>query len=278
MISQIYKDECIVNFLLKESIMLKEKNSVDESKKQILSQFKSGKKFVSLPFDMTMVIELIDIIYLFIFFVLEEIDEIQKVFEDCFKNTEKLTSFNRETTDKTMDDLKMKKNLTKDNSCTIIQCIRDDAFLDDSSILENSLSIRDWETRAVSPTDSIISRSNSVSSQFDLQSSLPNYERLIEDKMKELLEDSDVQTELDRKINKWHQSIQSKLAEVEQKPIFSIQNYASQIIKKLNDKSQNASFDNIVDGEDSYDVARYFLALLQLVSTSKFINKEINLL
>ncbi|KAF7406435.1 hypothetical protein HZH68_005804 [Vespula germanica] len=191
----------------------------------------------------------------------KEIDEIQKVFEDCFKSKEKLTSFNCETTDATMDDLKMRQNSTEDNTFT------DDIFLDDSGILANSSSILDYETRPVSPTDSIISRSNSISSQFDSQNSLPNYERLIEDRMKELLENSDVQTELDRKINKWHQSIQSKLAEVEQKPIFRIQNYASQIIQKLNDKNQNASFDNIVDGEHSYDVARYFLALLQLANT-----------
>ncbi|XP_043666979.1 uncharacterized protein LOC122628605 [Vespula pensylvanica] len=232
MISQIYKDECIVNFLLKESKMLEENNSLHRSKEQILPQFKS-----------------------------EEIDEIQKVFQDCFKSKEKLTSFNCETTDATMDDLKMRQNSTEDNTFT------DDIFLDDSGILANSSSILDYETRPVSPTDSIISRSNSISSQFDSQNSLPNYERLIEDRMKELLENADVQTELDRKINKWHQSIQSKLAEVEQKPIFRIQNYASQIIQKLNDKNQNASFDNIVDGEHSYDVARYFLALLQLANT-----------
>ncbi|KAL2720844.1 condensin-2 complex subunit H2-like [Vespula squamosa] len=212
LISQMYKDECIVNFLLKESKMLEETNSVHRSKKEILPQFQSGKTFLLLPYT-------------------------------------------------TMDDLRMRSNSTEDNTFT------DDTFLDDSGILANSSSILDCETRPVSPTDSIISRSNSICSQFDSQNSLPNYERLIEDKMKELLENSDVQTELDRKINKWHQSIQSKLVEVEQKPIFRIQNYASQIIKKLNDKNQNASFENIVDGEHSYDVARYFLALLQLANT-----------
>lgn len=65
MISQIYKDECIVNFLLKESKMLEENNSLHRSKEQILPQFKLGKTFVLLPFNMMMVIELINIIYFF---------------------------------------------------------------------------------------------------------------------------------------------------------------------------------------------------------------------
>lgn len=148
----------------------------------------------------------------------------------------------------------------------------DDTFYEDSGILTYTSSILDCDISPVSSTDLRVSRVDSISSQIDLQLSLPNYERLIEDKMKELFEDSDVKTEFDHKIIKWHQSMQLKFAEVEQRPIFCIQNYASQIMKKLNNKiqtnkNQNISFDDIVKDEQSYDVARYFLALLQLANT-----------
>ncbi|KAI4495192.1 hypothetical protein M0804_001393 [Polistes exclamans] len=198
--------------------------------------------------------------------VCEEVDEIQKVFKDCFKNTESLNSFDDQVINATTNDLRMRTNSIGDDSFS------DDTFYEDSGILTYTSSILDCDISPVSSTDLRVSRVDSISSQIDLQLSLPNYERLIEDKMKELFEDSDVKTEFDHKIIKWHQSMQLKFAEVEQRPIFCIQNYASQIMKKLNNKiqtnkNQNISFDDIVKDEQSYDVARYFLALLQLANT-----------
>ncbi|XP_014600431.1 PREDICTED: general transcriptional corepressor trfA-like [Polistes canadensis] len=236
-ISQMHKNECVVNFLLKESKMLQDKYSTQKAKKQLLPQFRS-----------------------------EEVDEIQKVFKDCFKNTESLNSFDDQVINATTNDLRMRTNSIGDDSFS------DDTFYEDSGILTYTPSILDCDISPVSSTDLRVSRVDSISSQIDLQLSLPNYERLIEDKMKELFEDSDVKTEFDHKIIKWHQSMQLKFAEVEQRPIFCIQNYASQIMKKLNNKiqtnkNQNISFDDIVKDEQSYDVARYFLALLQLANT-----------
>ncbi|XP_015175009.1 PREDICTED: uncharacterized protein LOC107065642 [Polistes dominula] len=237
MISQMHKNEGVVNFLLKESKMSQDKYSTQRSKKQLLPQFRS-----------------------------EEVDEIQKVFKDCFKNTESLNSFDDQVINSTTNDLRMRKDSIEDDF------LSDDTFYEDSGIVTYTSSLPDCNISQISSTDLRVSRVDNITSQIDLQLSLPNYERLIEDEMKELFEHSDVKTELDHKIMKWHQSMQLKLAEVEQRPMFCIQNYASQIMKKLNDKiqtnkNQNISFDDIVKDEQRYDTARYFLALLQLANT-----------
>ncbi|KAK2586278.1 hypothetical protein KPH14_001533 [Odynerus spinipes] len=232
-ISKLHKNECTVSFLLKES-KLQQKSSACASKKQTFSQFKA-----------------------------EEINELQKTFEDCFKTTEVSNSFQCQTSTNTIDD-SQDKNAAKNNT------IRNDTFLDESDVLPVSPSFLDCETRSLSPIDTIFSTLNDTSLQLDSQHSLPNYERLIEHEMKKLFEDSDVQTELERKVNKWHQLMQPKLAKIEKKPIFRIHEYVSRITRKLrNNNHQRVTFNNIVDGECSYEVARYFLALLQLANTYK---------
>lgn len=236
-ISKLHRHECTVSFLLKES-KLQQRNSTHISKKRTLSKFKP-----------------------------EEINELQKVYEDCFKNKERPDSFLCQITNNIIDDSEQEKNLINNNT------LSNDTFLDGFDTLPPSSSFLDCETRSLSPTDTVLSTndaSNDDSLQLNSSNSLPNYERLIEHEMKKLFENSDVQTELDRKVNEWHQLIRPKLIELEKKPIFRIHEYASQIIQKLQNKGhQKVTFDNIIDGECSYEIAKYFLALLQLANSYK---------
>lgn len=67
-------------------------------------------------------------------------------------------------------------------------------------------------------------------------------------------------------VEKWHEMIQPKLHDAEQRSTFCIRDYASQIIKALRSNDQRrVNFDTIIQKEHPCDVARYFLASLDLV-------------
>lgn len=103
-------------------------------------------------------------------------------------------------------------------------------------------------------------------SEIDLTYSLPDYQTLIEGKMKEIFEESNVTTELDQTVAKWHASLQPKLSEAEIRPTFRIHDYTSRIIGTLQALDQKKiNFDSVVHDKPACEVARYFLASLQLV-------------
>lgn len=67
-------------------------------------------------------------------------------------------------------------------------------------------------------------------------------------------------------VDKWHEMIQPKLHDAEQRSMFCIRDYSSQIMKSLKTSDQRkVSFDTIVQKEHPCEVARYFLASLDLV-------------
>lgn len=66
-------------------------------------------------------------------------------------------------------------------------------------------------------------------------------------------------------MNKWHEYIQPKLREAEQRSTFCIRDYTSRIMSTLKSKLK-VNFDTIVQNESRSEVARYFLASLDLVS------------
>lgn len=68
------------------------------------------------------------------------------------------------------------------------------------------------------------------------------------------------------KVDKWHEMIQPKLRDAEQRSTFCIRDYASRIVEALKANDQRrVSFDNIIQKEHPCEVARYFLASLDLV-------------
>ncbi|XP_043261079.1 uncharacterized protein LOC122402395 [Colletes gigas] len=105
-------------------------------------------------------------------------------------------------------------------------------------------------------------------SEIDVSYSLPDYQSLIEGKMKEIFEESNVATELDQAVAKWHASLQSKLSEAEIRPTFRIHDYTARIMGTLQALDQKKiNFDSVVRDKPACEVARYFLASLQLANT-----------
>lgn len=67
-------------------------------------------------------------------------------------------------------------------------------------------------------------------------------------------------------VDKWHEMIQPKLRDAEQRSTFCIRDYASRIMETLKTSSQRkVSFDAVIQEERPCEVARYFLASLDLV-------------
>ena len=152
--------------------------------------------------------------------------------------------------------------------------------------IENSIENITSSTRSSSPIDVPLQSTNcqnsvdmfvtspnscnnwceSSTSEINLSYSLPDYQTLIEDKMKEIFEESYITTELDQTVAKWHSSLQPKLSEAEIRPPFRIHDYSCRIIKALQALEQKKmNFDSVVQDKPACEVARYFLASLQLV-------------
>lgn len=73
-------------------------------------------------------------------------------------------------------------------------------------------------------------------------------------------------SQFQKTVDKWHEMIQPKLHDAEQRSTFCIRDYASQIIKTLKSSDQRkVNFDTIIQKEHPCEVARYFLASLDLV-------------
>ncbi|XP_071565526.1 uncharacterized protein [Temnothorax nylanderi] len=68
-------------------------------------------------------------------------------------------------------------------------------------------------------------------------------------------------------VDKWHEMIQPKLRDAEKRSTFCIRDYTSRIIDTLKASDQRrVSFDTIIQKEQPCEVARYFLASLDLAS------------
>ncbi|XP_028048686.2 uncharacterized protein LOC105830549 isoform X2 [Monomorium pharaonis] len=68
-------------------------------------------------------------------------------------------------------------------------------------------------------------------------------------------------------VDKWHEMIQPKLRDAERRSVFCIRDYASRIMETLKANGQGKiNFDTVVQKERPCEVARYFLASLDLAS------------
>lgn len=76
-------------------------------------------------------------------------------------------------------------------------------------------------------------------------------------------------TELTRKVQAWYEMIQPRLREAEFRQEFDIHLYGSRILEEFGSGApvgSQCSFAKIVEHQPKNEVARYFLATLQLVS------------
>ncbi|VVA37149.1 PREDICTED: condensin-2 complex subunit H2 [Prunus dulcis] len=81
--------------------------------------------------------------------------------------------------------------------------------------------------------------------------------------------ETEKQTELATRVSTWKQKIEHNLEEQELHPAFDIHDYGKRILDRLSfepDSVDVLSFADVVKGQEKYDVARSFSALLQLVN------------
>ncbi|XP_031277198.1 condensin-2 complex subunit H2 [Pistacia vera] len=108
--------------------------------------------------------------------------------------------------------------------------------------------------------------------EHGVQDSLANLEDLCRSHLDALLAsiaETEKQTELAARVSSWKQKIEHNLDEQDSRPPFDIHEYGESIIDKLSlegDHGNVMSFTDVVKGQEKYDVARTFSALLQLVN------------
>ncbi|XP_003704517.1 uncharacterized protein LOC100879302 [Megachile rotundata] len=235
--SKIHKSECLTKLILRETELSSRKNNVSRTK----SKFKRLQK--------------------------QELEDFMKNFDQCFNGTEKENDSGRQTS---MTNISI--NLL--DFCSS-KSQNDDTERNDEEIMSRSstpINFRSQSTIGQESPDMIEEPPNLMNSwgesEINTSYSLPDYQTLIEGKMKEIFEETDVVTELDQTVAKWHASLQAKLSEAEVRPAFRIHEYASHIINTLQTlDTKKMNFDNVVRNKPPCEVARYFLASLQLANT-----------
>nr|XP_033337386.1 uncharacterized protein LOC117226797 [Megalopta genalis]XP_033337387.1 uncharacterized protein LOC117226797 [Megalopta genalis] len=247
--SKVNKPECLTKLFLREveSFTQKEKDLISQTKQT----FKRLRK--------------------------QELEDFMKNFDECLKGPEKENDGTRyeAMTSSTIDLLGFRMSEKKNN------------FIENNTVemMSRSPSPNDTGLESGHNSFDIVAQSPNTCndwyepsiSEIDLTYSLPDYQTLIEDKMKEIFKESNVTTELDQNVSKWHATLQPILSEAEIRPTFRIHDYASHIIGKLEGLEQKRmTFDDVVRDKPACEVARYFLASLQLANTYNVEIKEIN--
>ena len=120
---------------------------------------------------------------------------------------------------------------------------------------------------ANTPSDSPMMDSTFEADDPPLHSTL-NYQQVVECRMRKILEEFDVRTDLEQNVARWHETIKPKLLEAEKRPPFHIHEYGNRIVQKLeSSKEHKIDFDDVAAKQPSAEVARYFLASLQLANS-----------
>ncbi|CAK9807443.1 Condensin-2 complex subunit H2 [Anthophora plagiata] len=237
--SKWYKPECLTKLVLCETELFAKKGATLQTKQK----FKHLQK--------------------------EELKDFMKNFDECLNGTDKENdNFRCEAVaNTTVDLLGFHISQNQDNS---IEDSTEGTSRSSSPInikLQSTVCQDTLDMNTKSPNSCNNCCESSVS-EINLSYSLPDYQTLIEDKMKEIFEESNVVTELDQTVAKWHAALQPKLSEAEVRPAFRIHDYASHIMGTLQALEQKKiNFDSIVQNKPACEVARYFLASLQLANT-----------
>lgn len=235
--SKIHKSECLTKLILRETELSAKKDIISRTK----PKFKRLQK--------------------------QELEDFMKNFDQCFNGTEKENDSGRQTSMTNISinllDFCNSKNQNNDTECNNEEIISRSStpinFRSQSTIGQESPNMIEESPNLMNSWDE---------SEINTSYSLPDYQTLIEGKMKKIFEETDVATELDHAVAKWHASLQAKLLEAEIRPAFRIHEYASHIINTLQTlDTKKMNFDNVVRNKPPCEVARYFLASLQLANT-----------
>lgn len=175
---------------------------------------------------------------------------------------------------------KDKPNMFKKNLSTCIKYIREYNPLQYNDVTNVDMDLLGFQLCVNVEADTNISDNNitdtSINDISDLRSSSPMDMSPPHENFCDIWLQSDSPHFLPKNVDKWHELIQPKLHEAEKRSTFCIRDYASRIMETLtmNDQ-QKLSFDAIIQkGESGHEVARYFLALLDLAAKQNIdINK-----
>lgn len=103
----------------------------------------------------------------------------------------------------------------------------------------------------------------------------PTCESRIERLVHDIYENSDVRTEQEEAVARWHEDIQMKLKRDKNRPKFEMAEYTSRVVKSLRNNDGRMTFDKMIRQNQPPEAARYLLASLMLVSFSKNVIHEI---
>ncbi|XP_015597588.1 uncharacterized protein LOC107268884 isoform X2 [Cephus cinctus] len=203
----------------------------------------------------------------------EELEEFQKTCDLCFKSIRDYDIYNYEPVSTiTMDLLGFKSNFAN-NDPLVDQLPYTTQNTSGSANIISTQSRLSPQPSTFTPPDTPEPEETFIadcSMDFDpeIQDDVPNYQTLIERRMLQLLQESDVQTELEQRVLNWHKSLKPKLLEAERRATFHIHEYSERILENLCDAStKKLSFESTFHQESPTEVARYFLATLQLANS-----------
>ncbi|XP_070149510.1 putative uncharacterized protein DDB_G0293878 isoform X2 [Polyergus mexicanus] len=164
---------------------------------------------------------------------------------------------------------KDRPNMFKKNLSTCIKYIRDYNSLQYNNVTNVDLDFLGFQLCVNMETNTNITDNNitdtSINEISESRNSSPINMSPPHENFCDVWLQSDSPHFLPKNVDKWHEWIQPKLREAEQRSTFCIRDYASQIIETLRTNDQRKIyFDAVIQNE--HEVARYFLALLDLAS------------
>ncbi|XP_012276236.1 uncharacterized protein LOC105697466 [Orussus abietinus] len=232
------KQECLTRFLLNESETPRKKMTMYSPTRQFFTPMKK-----------------------------EDVEEFEKTFDECFKNSRCSDIYYYEAvTSITMDLLGFQSTVAKQdphvNSDVYSEAI---SCADPVSTIESETQLSPFNmfTPPSSP-----SPSDTFGETSELPMTLQNYQFHIRNKVRDIFKDRNAQSELEQNVADWHQSIKPILKEAEQRSVFNITDYSSRVIDSLHETSDHRiAFDDMIQQESPAEAARYFLASLQLANT-----------
>ncbi|XP_046743841.1 condensin-2 complex subunit H2-like [Diprion similis] len=190
----------------------------------------------------------------------EEFEEFQKSFDQYLKNMRGCETDNYEAVSSslTRELLGFQRNFGKRDPLTErFTYTADDSILDSSMIIEpeSDLSSVPESFTTPPPTPEAANHGH-------------NYRELVEQRIKQIGEETREQSDLEQRVAEWHRSLRPKLVAAERRPAFHMHEYSSRIIEALEATgSRKLPFGNLIKNQSTPEVARYFLASLQLANS-----------
>ncbi|XP_046614888.1 condensin-2 complex subunit H2-like [Neodiprion virginianus] len=190
----------------------------------------------------------------------EEFEEFQKSFDQYLKNMRGCETDNYEavTSSLTRELLGFQRNFGKRDPLTErFTYTADDSITNSSMIIEPESDLSSVPESFTTPPPTPESANHGH-----------NYRELVEQRIKQIGEETREHSDLEQRVAEWHRSLRPKLIAAERRPAFHMHEYSSRIIEALETASnKKLPFGNLIQNQSTPEVARYFLASLQLANS-----------